>query len=349
MKRERLSRLFAVIIMLIPTTILIGVYQTYRVKAQDFFRQVTGLPSGYRLWFLTVDSDYTFVIDIGIPIDTEHWVITSPPSPPFHFFQIDPATEQVVKEGNTNHIFARAVLAEQEQTPYSWLVKDYGYWVIDNRNNVAFAVKYTLSNGEGKLLFDEIFPSIDVIDLSTHEVRQTIKLQPEAAYGAMALHPDGTKLYLSVRERDVGGVVWIYNTKTLERIKVLPLDSDHTIEDMHFSKDGQLLFGAVGARGVAIIETGEDEIVGWVNPPGDRLFMPPMALSSDEREIYIGLEYGLKRGAVAAIDVAQKKIVRVLELSPMGCTGVVRVGDKLFAACLDGVYVIDIPSWRKQQ
>jgi hypothetical protein len=165
----------------------------------------------------------------------------------------------------------------------------------------------------------------------------------------MALHPDGTKLYLSVRERDVGGVVWIYNTKTLERIKVLPLDSDHTIEDMHFSKDGQLLFGAVGARGVAIIETGEDEIVGWVNPPGDRLFMPPMALSSDEREIYIGLEYGLKRGAVAAIDVAQKKIVGVLELSPTGCTGVVRVGDKLFAACLDGVYVIDIPSWRKQQ
>jgi hypothetical protein len=180
-------------------------------------------------------------------------------------------------------------------------------------------------------------------------VKRTIRLQPEADYGAMALHPNSMKLYLSVRERDVGGVVWIYNTKTLERIKVLPLDSDHTIKDMHFSKDGQLLFGAVGARGVAMIETGGDKVVGWINPPKDRLFMPPMALSSDEREIYIGLEYGLKRGAVAAIDVAQKKIVGVLELSPTGCTGVVRVGDKLFAACLDGVYVIDIPSWRKQQ
>jgi len=74
-----------------------------------------------------------------------------------------------------------------------------------------------------------------------------------------------------------------------------------------------------------------------------------MALSSDEQEIYIGLEYGLKKGAVAAIDVAQKKIVRVLELSPTGCTSVVVIGEKLFAACLDGVYVIDIPAWRKQQ
>ncbi len=348
MKRERLSGLFAVITMLIPTMILIGVYQTYRAKAQGFLRQLTGLPSGYRVWILTADSDRIFVIDMGIPIGPERWVITSPPSPPFHFLQIDPVMERVVKEGKTNHIFAQAIIAEQEQTPYSWLVKDYGYWVIDNRNNMVFAVKYTLGSGKGELLH-KAFPSIDVIDLSTREVKQTIRLQPEAAYGAMALHPNGTKLYLSVRERDVGGVVWIYDPKTLERIKVLPLDSDHTIKDMHFSKDGQYLFGGVGSRGVAIIDTVNDEIVGWVNPPKDRLFMPLIALSSDEREIYVGLQYGLKKGAVAAIDVEKRKIIRVLELSPTGCTGVVRVGDKLFAACLDGVYVIDIPAWRQQR
>jgi WD40 repeat protein len=342
MKRERLLVLFMIITM-VSLKMIIGMYWTYSAKAQDFIRKVSGIPSEQKIWFLTADGDRIFVVDILL--DPKRPVISSFPSPPYPFFQIDPVTEQVIREGKTNRVFARAIIAEQEQTPYSWLAKDYEYWVIDDQNNIVFAARY----GVDALTRAPTVSSVDAIDLSTREVKRTIKLQPEAAYGAMALHPDGTKLYLSVRERDVGGVVWIYNTKTLERIKVLPLDSDHTIEDMHFSKDGQFLFGAVGARGVAIIETGEDKIVGWVNPPGDRLFMPPMALSSDEREIYIGLEYGLKRGAVAAIDVAQKKIVRVLELSPMGCTGVVRVGDKLLAACLDGVYVIDIPSWRKQQ
>jgi WD40 repeat protein len=342
MKRERLLVLFMIITM-VSLKMIIGMYWTYSAKAQDFIRKVSGIPSEQKIWFLTADGDRIFVVDILL--DPKRPVISSFPSPPYPFFQIDLVTEQVIREGKTNRVFARAIIAEQEQTPYSWLAKDYEYWVIDDQNNIVFAARY----GVDALTRAPTVSSVDAIDLSTREVKRTIKLQPEAAYGAMALHPDGTKLYLSVRERDVGGVVWIYNTKTLERIKVLPLDSDHTIEDMHFSKDGQLLFGAVGARGVAIIETGEDEIVGWVNPPGDRLFMPPMALSSDEREIYIGLEYGLKRGAVAAIDVAQKKIVGVLELSPTGCTGVVRVGDKLFAACLDGVYVIDIPSWRKQQ
>jgi hypothetical protein len=72
-------------------------------------------------------------------------------------------------------------------------------------------------------------------------------------------------------------------------------------------------------------------------------------LASDEKEIYVALRHGREKGRVAAIDIAQKKLVRVLELSPTACTSVVVVGDKLLAACLDGVYVIDIPSWRKQQ
>jgi DNA-binding beta-propeller fold protein YncE len=343
MKRERLSGLLVIVTIVTPMMMLIGVYLAYKAKVQDFIRKVSGIPSEQKIWVLTADGDRIFVVDILL--DPKRPVISSFPSPPYPFFQIDPVTEQVIREGKTNHEFARAILAEQEQTPYSWLAKDYRYWVIDDQNNIVFAARY----GVDALTRAPTVSSVDAIDLSTREVKQTIKLQPEAGYGAMALHPNGTKLYLSVSERDVGGVVWIYNTKTLERIKVLPLDSDHTIKDMHFSKDGQLLFGAVGARGVAMIETGGDKFVGWINPPKDRLFMPPMALSSDEREIYIGLEYGLRRGAVAAIDVAQKKIVRVLELSPTGCLGVVRVGEKLFAACLDGVYVIDIPAWRKQR
>jgi WD40 repeat protein len=323
-------------------TILVSIYCAQKVNTQGFVRHVVK-SSNYRVWIVIADNDHVFAVDLA-PINIKLWEPLEPTFP-FHFLQIDPTTERVTKEGKTNHIFARAIIAEQEQTPYSWLTKNYRYWVIDNQNNVVFAARYIA----GPSSWDGIISSIDVIDLSTREVKQTIKLQPEVAYGTMALHPNGTKLYLSVSERDVGGIVWIYNTKTLERIKVLPLDSDHTIGDMHFSKDGKFLFGAIDARGVVMIETDKDEIVGWINPPKDRVFMPRIALSSDEQEIYIGLELGLRRGAVAAINVAQKKIVRVLELSPTGCTGVVRVGDKLFAACLDGVYVIDIPAWRKQR
>jgi len=342
MKRERLLVLLMIITM-VSLRIIIGMYWTHGAKAQDFVRKVSGLPSEQKIWVLTADGDRIFVVDILL--DPKRPVISSFPSPPYPFFQIDPVTEQVIREGKTNRVFARAILAEQEQTPYSWLAKDYEYWVIDDQNNIVFAARY----GVDALTRAPTVSSVDAIDLSTREVKRTIRLQPEADYGAMALHPNGTKLYLSVREIEVGGLVWVYDTKTLERIKVIQLDCDHTIKDIHFSKDGQYLFGAVGSRGVAIIETRDDKIVGWINPPSDRLFKSPMALSSDEQEIYIGLEYGLKKGAVAAIDVAQKKIVRVLELSPTGCTSVVVIGDKLFAACLDGVYVIDIPAWRKKQ
>jgi DNA-binding beta-propeller fold protein YncE len=345
MRRKSSLRSFeTVVVILALVAVSVGIHWVQKAKAQDFVRQVIRSTAGNRLWAVTTDGNHVFAIDLA-PIHPKWWQPIVPPSRPFRFLQIDPVTEQVIREGKTNHVFARAIIAEQEQTPYSWLAKDYEYWVIDKQNNVVFAARY----GVDALTHDLTFSSVDVIDLSTREVKRTIRLQPEADYGAMALHPNGTKLYLSVRERDRGGVVWIYDPKTLERIKILSLDSDHTIEGVHFSKDGQYLFGGVGSRGVAIIDTVNDKIVGWVNPPEDRLFMPLIDLSSDEREIYVGLQYGLKRGAMAAIDVEKRKIVRVLELSPTGCTGVVRVGEKLFAACLDGVYVIDIPAWRKQQ
>lgn len=80
----------------------------------------------------------------------------------------------------------------------------------------------------------------------------------------------------------------------------------------------------------------------------DRLIIR-LTLNPDGQEIYVALREGEARGAVAAIDTIQKKLVRILDLSPTACTSVTVVGDKLFAACLDGVYVIDIPAWRKQQ
>jgi hypothetical protein len=78
-------------------------------------------------------------------------------------------------------------------------------------------------------------------------------------------------------------------------------------------------------------------------------FSSLIALAPDEKELYAGLRLAEKDGAVVAIDVAQKKVVRKLELSKTGCTSVAVAKGKLFAACLDGVYVIDIDRWRSQK
>lgn len=85
------------------------------------------------------------------------------------------------------------------------------------------------------------------------------------------------------------------------------------------------------------------------------LEMRDMRLSPDERETYIALtQFKWKKdndrmlnGRVAAIDIGARKVVRILRLSDTGCFSLAVVGNRLFAACLDGIYVIDIDAWRK--
>jgi hypothetical protein len=65
-------------------------------------------------------------------------------------------------------------------------------------------------------------------------------------------------------------------------------------------------------------------------------------------EVFFALRHGDAQGAVAALDVSKRRVVRTLQLSRGACSSVCVVGNKLFAGCLDGIYVIDIDAWRKQ-
>lgn len=343
MKRWRLFHLVSAMVVM-PIAVFVGTQFVYQSVGQNTFRKIGGLPSDYRLWLVTTYENHLFVIEGG-QVDTKRWEPKLPLPLIFRAFRVDPVMERVVEEFKTKHIFAQSILAEREQRPDSWLAQDYEYWLLDGKTNTVYAVKPTRWEEMARA---QRYSHVEVIDLSTRQVKKIIGLLPEASFGTFALHPSKAKLYLSVRGRDVGGLLWIYSTTTLERIKAIELLSDHTIWDIHFSKNGRYLFGSLGARGIAIIDTEEDKLIGWISPPEDRLYTASIALSPDDREIYVGLGFALRKGGIAAIDVEQRKIVRTLELSPTGCISVAKVGEKLFAACLDGVYVIDIAQWRGQ-
>jgi len=313
----------------------------------SFVRKIGGIPTGQYWWFVDVYQNWLFIVDVyGNKVDITD-KIDLDPTPPFYVARVNPDTEQLVEEFTTKQLRAVAISAEREQRPDSWLAQDYDYWVYDSQSNTAYALKPVRWDEWG----EERYTGVHVIDVQTRQQKKFL----EAPYvGAIALHPNREKLYVAV----VGGKsreIRIFSTTTLQLIKTLPYESDGLIWDMNFTRDGSRLFCCVHGKGILVIDTLNDQFEAWEDTSkmpinfGFPTELVSIALSSDEKEVYVALRYGREKGRVAAIDVAQKKIVRVLELSPTGCTSVVVIGDKLFAACLDGVYVIDIPAWRKQQ
>jgi DNA-binding beta-propeller fold protein YncE len=311
----------------------------------SFVRKIGGLPTGQYWWFVDVYQNRLFIVDVyGNKVDITD-KIDLDPTPPFYVACVNPDTEQLVEEFTTKQLRAIAISAEREQRPDSWLAQDYDYWVYDSQSNTAYALKPVRWDEWG----EERYPGVHVIDVQTRQQKKFL----EAPYvGAIALHPNREKLYVAVVVGEIREIR-IFSTTTLQLIKTLPYESDGLIWDMKFTRDGGRLFCCVHGRGILVIDTLNDQFEAWEDTSempinfGFPTELVSIALSSDEKEIYLALSEGEEKGRVAAIDIAQKKLVRVLELSPKACTSVVVVGDKLFAACLDGVYVIDIPAWRK--
>ncbi|MFA4043622.1 MAG: hypothetical protein HZRFUVUK_000400 [Candidatus Fervidibacterota bacterium] len=317
--------------------------QTMKQKA-SFVRKIGGLPTGRYWWFVDVYQNRLFIVDVyGNKVDITG-KIDLDPTPPFYVARINPDTEQVVEEFTTRQFMAVAISAEREQRPDSWLAQDYDYWVFDSQSNIAYALKPVRWDEWG----EERYTGVHVVDVQTRQQKKFL----EAPYvGAIALHPNREKLYVAVISEETREIR-IFSTTTLQLIKTLPYESDGPIWDMKFTRDGSRLFCCVYGRGILVIDTTSDQFEAWEDTSempinfGFPTELVSIALSSDEKEIYLALSEGEEKGRVAAIDIARKKLVRVLKLSPTACTSVVVVGDKLFAACLDGVYVIDIPRWR---
>jgi len=310
-----------------------------------FVRKISGLPDGKRDWTVKAHLGRIFVIDLTNDL------------PPFYVARIDPDTEKIIEEFTTKHWQAIAISAERESRSDSWLAEDYDYWILDEQNSIAYALKPT-SWEEYDL--KKRYAGVYVIDLKTRQVKRFLEV---SSIGTIVLHPDRRKLYVmrepaeeETEEETEIGEIRIYSTTDWTLIKKITY-SGLSVLDAKFTKDGNKLFCCIPGRGIIVLNTIDDEIEVWeesVNYPatfgfniGVGGFIFSLDISFDERELYIAAKKE-NYGIVSAIDIAQKKLIRTLNLGLEICTSVVVIGEKLFAACLDGVYVIDIPSWRQQ-
>ena|GEM_PF-5263657 len=138
------------------------------------------------------------------------------------------------------------------------------------------------------------------------------------------------------------GEIQVYSTASLDLLKTITYLGGFCILDAEFNQDSSRLFCSVRGRGILVIDTIiNDQLEHWKTPFDhpvdfgieDRLIIR-LTLNPDGQKIYVALREGEARGAVAAINTIQKKLVRILDLSPTACTSVVVIGEKLFAACL---------------
>lgn len=314
-------------------------------QAASFVRKINGLPTGQYWWFVDVYQGNLFVVDLfGNKVDiTDRTKLDLDPTPPFYVACINPYTEQMVEEFTSRQYRAIAISAEREQRVDSWLTQDYDYWVLDSQSNTAYALKPVQWEEWG----EERYIGVHVIDVQTRQLKKFLEMSP---VGTLSLSPNGEKLYVSLGVKvDRLPEIRVFSTATLDLIKTITYDSDGPIWDMKFTRDGNRLFCCVYGRGLLVVDTENDRFESWGEFGLGADFSFSVALASDEKEVYVALRDDLERRRVTAIDIAQEKLVRILELSSTACTSVVVMGDKLFAACLDGVYVVDIPAWRQQQ
>ncbi|MCX7777447.1 MAG: hypothetical protein N2381_05235 [Armatimonadetes bacterium] len=318
-----------------------------------------GLPSGRFGWILREWKGQLFLVYLTGKRDVVELLSKAfPPGQtpfvsPFPVVRIDPDAEHVIEEFTSKHHHPVPISAEREQRPDSWLAQDYDYWVLDEQANIAYALKPTRWDEWDS---EKRYAGVYVIDLKTRWVKNFLEISPVFT---LALHPNRQKLYVMTAPEKAeveAGEVQVYSTANLGLLKTITYNGGVYIWDTEFSQDGSRLFCCVDGRGLLVVDTVKDQFELWEEPadmpvnfgfPTD--FSGSIALASDEKEVYVALRDGWEKGRVAAIDIAQKKLVRTLELSQTACTSVVVMGDKLFAACLDGVYVIDIPAWRQKQ
>jgi hypothetical protein len=325
------------------------VYVTYGVIKgwSSFVRKISDLPAGRQDWIVETYQGKVYAISL-IHLETqgsENYVAC-----------IDPNTEKVIDRFTTKKFTAIAVSAEREQRLDSWLAREYDYWVLDEKSNIAYALKPTAPDNWDP---EQRYNGVYVVNLKTHKVEKFLPISPMT--GKIFLHPNRGKLYITTEPKEAEietGEIRIYSVSDWVLLKTIT-HLGQVILDAKFTKDGNRLF-CCSIRGMLVVNTLEDRLEPWDSSPDVPVrfniegHMYSLDLSSDEKELYVAIELikvgkGIQKGGVAAIDIVRKKLARILELSSPACTSVAVVGDKLFAACLDGVYVIDIPAWRKQR
>ncbi len=312
-----------------------------------FVRTVSGLPSQVVIWDV---YDYAGMV----------FAIPAFEKAPYQLYRIDPNTEMVVESKTVEQLLhPQAAIALHYQLPEAWLAeKGFFIWEIDPVRKVAYAAKPPKMPSS---LEDWGYTGIYIVNTETREIKNFVEHQ---GFLFMALHPSGLKLYVEsplykIKVLDTTKVDWVKEIDVMTDYFALPFAG--------FSVDGRYLFAARTGK-LIVIDTEKEEVVEWgkqINEELDRDYdagvRASMSLSGDKTELYAALTItGDKvnvfddpevkaRGGVAAIDIAQKKVVRVLGLTrERECSSVAVVGNKLFIASREGkIFVVDTDRWRQ--
>ncbi len=314
-------------------------------RQHGWVRRVPGLPSGYFGWIVQPYGKRVIAVNPTGEQDIIK-VLREPPkpgqdrdpfAPPYKVMLLSPEEERVVEQFESNHIWAVAILAEKERSSVSWLAQGYDYWVLDAVRQVAYALR----TPPQPLLF---WQTLDKVDLNTRQVLHTLRMRE---IGAIALSACGNRLYVPHMTDDKGATVSIYDAGTMKLLKELP--ASQTIERIISSRDGRMLY-LVSDEAFLMMDADKNEFI------GDAFALPRMGagawaleVSEDGKEVYVGggqISHE-ERGYILALDAATGQQRRRLSIGVGTCVSLAVVGNKLFAGCLDGIYVIDIDAWRK--
>jgi hypothetical protein len=332
-------------------------------------RRVENLPDRLHWWIVSTDGKQVFAFGLRalqekLP-QTEVFTIDVDRNPPYSGVEIDPSTESVVNTHQIQEIFLplrnAAYFKALWKGELAWLRRDYDFWqVVGDR---IYALPPRARDSED----DRRWESIHVIDRETRQVLRVVEIRNpliKAGFAedevewrlkyitAMQVSPD-QKLLITGHS----GMIVVWSLPDLKLLFHRAYDSDREVSAIECSPDGRLVYALVRARGLLVLNLQSKEFEEWSLKAGTKVPQDfgmsrqrPVDMWADWQggEVFFALRYAHAQGAVAALDVAKRRVVRTLQLSRGACSSVCVVGNKLFAACLDGIYVIDIDAWRKQ-
>ncbi len=331
-------------------------------------RRVENLPGRLHWWVVSTDGKQVFafgarVLQEELP-QTDVFTIDVDRNPPYSGVEIDPSTESVVNTHQIQEMFLpfrnAAYFKALWRGESVWLTRDYDFWqVVGDR---IYALPPRVRKGDAL----SRWKSIHIIDRETRQVLHVVEIRDaliKAGFPkdevewrlkyitAMQISPDRKLLITGHR-----GMIVVWSLPDLELLFHRAYDSDREVSAVECSPDGRLVYALVHARGLLVLNQQSKEFEEWSLKAGTGVPQDfgmnkqrPVDMCADWQggEVFLALRYGDAQGAVAALDVSKRRVVRTLRLSRGACSSVCVVGNKMFAGCLDGIYVIDIDAWRK--
>jgi YVTN family beta-propeller protein len=182
---------------------------------------------------------------------------------------------------------------------------------------------------DGKTVYETggDFGPIAVIDTATNTVVATI---PTGGGGALAVAPDGKRLYLGS-----GNVI---DTATNTVVATIPFEQGPFAPDsLIVTPNGKRLYVGMDTRGVDVYDTSANILVARV--PAEAV---GLAVTPDGRYVYAG---GPAGGAVSVIDTGTNTVVKVIPQDSPGAIGIIPDGKRAYVGILgffyNGISVID--------